>query len=101
MRNQDFKFWLKLFAYMVLGVLTTGGFDTTPSAAADNEINIGGSIPLSGKAAETGLNVYNGYQAAVKFINEEYGGVKVGGNFMPGIVSFIPGIVVRAAILRG
>ena len=79
MRNQNFKFWLKLFAFMVLGLLTTGGFDTTPSAAADNEIVIGGSIPLSGKAAETGLNVYNGYQAAVKFINEEYGGVKVGG----------------------
>ncbi len=79
MRNQNFKFWLKLFVFMVLGLLATGGFDTTPSAAADNEINIGGSIPLSGKAAETGLNVYNGYQAAVKFINEEYGGVKVGG----------------------
>jgi branched-chain amino acid transport system substrate-binding protein len=42
------------------------------------EIIIGGSIPLSGKAAETGLNVHNGYKAAVKYINEVYGGVRSG-----------------------
>ncbi len=39
----------------------------------------GGSIPLSGAAAETGLNVNNGYATAVKFINEQ-GGVEIGGN---------------------
>lgn len=38
----------------------------------------GGSIPLSGRAAETGLNVHAGYQAAVKFLNDK-GGVEIGG----------------------
>ena len=52
-------------------------FSSSPASAGD-EIVIGGSIPLSGGAAETGRNVYNGYQAAVKMINEKQGGVKVG-----------------------
>jgi branched-chain amino acid transport system substrate-binding protein len=38
----------------------------------------GGSVPLSGRAAETGLNVHAGYQTAVKFVNEQ-GGVEIGG----------------------
>ena len=47
MRNQNVKFWLKLSVFIVLGLLASAGFATTPSAAADNEIVIGGSIPLS------------------------------------------------------
>ncbi|WP_339949720.1 amino acid ABC transporter substrate-binding protein [uncultured Albimonas sp.] len=42
-------------------------------------ITFGGSIPMTGKAAETGLNVLRGYEAAVKFVNEEMGGVEIGG----------------------
>ena len=38
----------------------------------------GGSIPLSGGAAETGLNVNNGYLTAVKYLNEQ-GGVDIAG----------------------
>ena len=42
-------------------------------------ITFGGSIPMTGKAAETGLNVLRGYEAAVKYVNEEMGGVEIGG----------------------
>lgn len=48
-------------------------------ARAAETITLGGSVPLSGRAAETGLNVYNGYQTAVKYFNEELGGVEIGG----------------------
>jgi branched-chain amino acid transport system substrate-binding protein len=46
---------------------------------AAETITFGGSVPLSGRAAETGLNVYNGYRTAVKYFNEELGGVEIGG----------------------
>ena len=42
-------------------------------------ITFGGSVPMTGKAAETGLNVLRGYETAVKFVNEEMGGVEIGG----------------------
>jgi branched-chain amino acid transport system substrate-binding protein len=48
-------------------------------AQTPGKITFGGSVPLSGAAAETGLNVNNGYAAAVKFLNEEKGGVEIGG----------------------
>jgi branched-chain amino acid transport system substrate-binding protein len=47
--------------------------------AQENTIVFGGSIPMTGAAAETGLNVLRGYETAVKFVNEEMGGVDVGG----------------------
>ena len=46
--------------------------------AQAKKIVFGGSIPLSGGAAETGLNVNNGYATAVKFLNDQ-GGVEIGG----------------------
>ena len=48
-------------------------------AQATDTIVIGGSVPLSGRAAETGLNVNNGYLAAQKFFNEELNGVEIDG----------------------
>ncbi len=48
------------------------------SAQATKTITFGGSVPLSGGGAETGLNVNNGYATAVKFINE-MGGVEIAG----------------------
>lgn len=48
------------------------------SRAQAKTITFGGSVPMTGGAAETGLNVLNGYQAAVKRINEQ-GGLQVGG----------------------
>ncbi|PSM17435.1 MULTISPECIES: amino acid ABC transporter substrate-binding protein [Nitratireductor] len=45
----------------------------------DNTITFGGSVPMTGAAAETGQNVLQGYQCAVKYINEEMGGAEIGG----------------------
>jgi branched-chain amino acid transport system substrate-binding protein len=49
------------------------------AAAQDSTITFGGSVPMTGNAAETGLNVLRGYECAAKFVNEEMGGVDVGG----------------------
>lgn len=46
--------------------------------AQAKKLVFGGSIPLSGGAAETGLNVNNGYLTAVKYLNEQ-GGVEIAG----------------------
>ncbi len=46
--------------------------------AQAKKLVFGGSIPLSGGAAETGLNVNNGYATAVRFLNEQ-GGVDIAG----------------------
>ena len=40
---------------------------------------IGGSVPLTGAAAETGLNVNNGYVTAATYINDVMGGVEIAG----------------------
>jgi branched-chain amino acid transport system substrate-binding protein len=48
------------------------------AGAQAKKLVFGGSVPLSGGAAETGLNVNNGYATAVKFINEQ-GGVDIAG----------------------
>jgi branched-chain amino acid transport system substrate-binding protein len=47
--------------------------------AADKTIVFGGSVPLSGPAAETGVNVHNGYITAVSYLNDVLGGVEIGG----------------------
>lgn len=49
------------------------------AVAKENTITFGGSVPMTGKAAETGMNVLRGYECAAKFINEEMGGVEIGG----------------------
>jgi branched-chain amino acid transport system substrate-binding protein len=48
-------------------------------AGAQNTIRLGGSVPMSGKESDTGLNVLEGYRVAVKYVNERLGGVKIGG----------------------
>ena len=40
---------------------------------------IGGSVPLTGAAAETGLNVNNGYITAATYMNEVLGGIEIAG----------------------
>ncbi|MGA2058609.1 MAG: amino acid ABC transporter substrate-binding protein [Bradyrhizobium sp.] len=47
-------------------------------AQAQNVITFGGSIPMSGKEGDTGLNVLQGYKVAMQFINEKLGGVRIG-----------------------
>ncbi len=58
-------------------ILAAGGRGTR--AQAVKTVTLGGSIPFSGAQANTGLNVYEGYQVVVKYINEKLGGFKVGG----------------------
>ena len=70
---------LLMVTIMVFGFVVSHMILVSSANGAEKQIVIGGSIPLTGGAAETGRNVYNGYKATVKFINEEYGGVKVGG----------------------
>jgi branched-chain amino acid transport system substrate-binding protein len=48
-------------------------------AEAEKKLVFGGSVPLTGAAAETGLNVNNGYITAATYINEVLGGVEVAG----------------------
>jgi branched-chain amino acid transport system substrate-binding protein len=49
------------------------------AAQGAKTIVFGGAVPLSGRAAETGLNVANGYKTAVKYLNETLGGVEIAG----------------------
>jgi hypothetical protein len=49
-------------------------------AQAMKTLVFGGSVPLSGAAAETGLNVNNGYITAATYINEVMGGVEIAGD---------------------
>jgi branched-chain amino acid transport system substrate-binding protein len=48
-------------------------------AQAGKPLVIGGSVPLTGAAAETGLNVNNGYITAATYLNEVLGGVEIVG----------------------
>lgn len=59
--------------------LALAGAVPSVARAQEGTITFGGSVPMTGAAAETGLNVLYGYRCAVKFINEELGGVEIGG----------------------
>lgn len=48
-------------------------------AQASKTIVFGGSVPLTGAAAETGLNVNNGYITAADYLNDILGGVEIAG----------------------
>jgi branched-chain amino acid transport system substrate-binding protein len=48
-------------------------------AQALKPLAFGGSVPLTGAAAETGLNVNNGYITAAGYLNEVLGGVEIAG----------------------
>src|SRR5689334_8068485 len=54
-------------------------FVKSAQAQAGKTIVFGGSVPLTGAAAETGLNVNNGYITAVTYMNEVLGGVEIAG----------------------
>lgn len=48
-------------------------------AQAAKTLVFGGSVPLTGEAAETGLNVNNGYITAASYLNDVLGGVEIAG----------------------
>ena len=52
----------------------------SPGDAQTKTLTIGGSVPLTGAAAETGLNVNNGYVTAATYINDVLGGVEIAGD---------------------
>jgi len=54
-------------------------FNISRGKAADKVIHFGGSLGMSGRYGETGLNVRMGYEAAIKFFNEALGGAEIGG----------------------
>ncbi|MGH8800139.1 MAG: amino acid ABC transporter substrate-binding protein [Casimicrobiaceae bacterium] len=58
------------------GLLGVGA--TLPAAAADDTIVLGAAVSLTGKYSTNGKNTQDGYDLAVKRVNE-MGGVKVGG----------------------
>lgn len=72
----------RTFVKLSGGVATVGAatlFAPAIARAQAGTIVMGGSVPMTGAAAETGLNVLRGYECAVKFINEEMGGIEIGG----------------------
>lgn len=64
-------------------ILGAGALAVAPAirtrALAAEPIVFGGSVPLTGPAAETGLNVNNGYITAISYLNDVLGGVEIGG----------------------
>ena len=56
-----------------------GALPRIAAAQQADKIIFGGSVPMTGTAAETGLNVLRGYECAVKYVNEKMGGVDIGG----------------------
>lgn len=76
MKRRDF---LKSAAVGMAAASAVGTLSPNLAQAQEDTLVFGGSVPMSGKAAETGLNVLRGYQCAVKFINEKMGGIEVGG----------------------
>ncbi len=64
---------------VALGAATLGAPFVRRAEAQAKTLVIGGSVPLTGAAAETGLNVNNGYITAVTYMNEVLGGVEIAG----------------------
>ena len=65
---------------MALGAAALAMPAIRSAEAQTKTLVIGGSVPLSGAAAETGLNVNNGYITAVSYINDVLGGVEIAGD---------------------
>jgi branched-chain amino acid transport system substrate-binding protein len=65
---------------MALGAAALTAPAIRSAEAQTKTLVIGGSVPLTGAAAETGLNVNNGYITAVSYINDVLGGVEVAGD---------------------
>ena len=81
MNKLDRRDFVRLGAAGLAGAsaLALGAGGRAARAQQGDTLVFAGSVPLSGRAAETGLNVYNGYQTAIKYFNEELGGVEIGG----------------------
>ena len=65
------------YALGAISIAAAAALPSRPSAQADT-ITLGAAVSLTGKYSTNGQNTLDGYQLAVKRINE-MGGVKVGG----------------------
>ena len=61
MKRRDF---LKSAAAGMAAASAAGTLSPSLAQAQEDTLVFGGSVPMSGKAAETGLNVLRGYQCA-------------------------------------
>src|SRR5690348_1759558 len=69
----------KVFGGLGLAALLAGAAVLAPATAqAGDTITLGAAVPLTGKYATNGKNTQDGYNLAVKTINDA-GGVKIGG----------------------
>ncbi len=69
---------------LLIGAGLSAGLTTTTTrspvlAQTAKRLVLGGSLPLTGNAAETGLNVNNGYLTAASYLNDVLGGVEIAG----------------------
>src|SRR5580692_9445946 len=64
--------------HLILGALAAPAIRSA-RAQAPKTIVFGGSVPLTGAAAETGLNVNNGYLTAASYFNDILDGVEIAG----------------------
>ena len=63
-----------------LGAVALAAPALRSARAQTRTLTIGGSVPLTGAAAETGLNVNNGYITAATYINDVLDGVEIAGD---------------------
>ncbi len=72
--------WLKC---IVLVLFLSGVYGNAPAQQLPKEVVIGGPISLSGKFAKEGQQGFWGFQVAEKWVNDVYGGVRIGGKKIP------------------
>jgi branched-chain amino acid transport system substrate-binding protein len=67
-----------LAAIVMLGALATGGF-ASAALAQDKVIRFGASLSLTGNLSDNGRLVKDGYDFYVKHVNQQFGGIDMGG----------------------
>ena len=60
-----------------LGAAVVAGYTTPAASATDDTIVLGAAVSLTGKYSTNGKNTKDGYDLAVKVINDK-GGIQVG-----------------------
>ena len=77
--TQDNKRATRRQVMAALGATALAAPAIRSAQAQTKTLTFGGSVPLTGAAAETGLNVNNGYITAVSYFNDVLGGVEIAG----------------------
>jgi branched-chain amino acid transport system substrate-binding protein len=62
-----------------VGIAAYSPIHRAAQAQAGQKLVFAGALPLTGAAAETGLNIQNGYLTVASYINQKLGGVEIGG----------------------